>query len=118
MGTGLPLPGAGLGRWGPWALPPLSGGRSSLPWLPREAGREQGLPQAAGAGPGQPQDGLPSGGGWGLVLSMGPGMGRPLLILYNKHSPTSGCLATCPASVCPSTITPQPQVWGGMGWRG
>ena len=60
MGMRLLLPGCCGGHGGPVCPASSSWGRSSsLPWPPREAGREQGLPRAVGAGPGQPQDGLP-----------------------------------------------------------
>lgn len=79
MGTRPPLLGTGLGQWGPvCSVSSLWGYSSSCTWTPREAGREQGLPQAAGAGPGQPQDGLPDGGRWGGgACSCTPGSGGP-----------------------------------------
>lgn len=78
------------------AAEPCLGSGASVTWPPREAGREQGLPRAAGRVQGSPRMGFLMGrlGGWGRFMR--PRMGRPFLILYNKHSPPSpACLGTC-----------------------
>lgn len=79
MGTRPPLLGTGLGQWSlVCSVSFFWGHSSSFTWTPQEAGREQGLPRAAGAGPGQPPAGLPDGGGWGGgSCSCAPGRGSP-----------------------------------------
>ena len=86
----------------------LLGYSSSFTWPPREAGREQGLPQAAGAGPGQPQDGLPGGGGWGDGSgSCAPGWGSPFFFytinILHHHLPPVWVLASLPWGAWPLT---------------
>lgn len=106
MGTRPPLLGTGLGQWSPvCSVSSFWGHSSSLTWTPREAGREQGLPQAVGAGPGQPQDGLPDGGGWGDgSCSCAPGWGGPYFFytinILHQHL-LFGYLSVWPGVLCP-----------------